>query len=48
MVSQKVVIPAQAGIQGICKALKRLDSRFRGNDKKEVFRTFYEIIKESK
>jgi hypothetical protein len=32
MVSQKVVIPAQAGIQGLGKALKRLDSRFHGND----------------
>jgi hypothetical protein len=44
MVSQKVVIPAQAGIQRICTALKRLDSRFHGNDGKKAFRTFYEII----
>jgi len=44
MVSQKVVIPAQAGIQGICKILIRLDSRFHGNDEKKAFQTFYEII----
>jgi len=45
MRSQKVlqaVTPAQAGVQ---KRLKGLDSRLRGNDKKERFSTFYEFIK---
>jgi hypothetical protein len=45
MNSQKVVIPAQAGIQGICKVLKGLDSRFHGNDGEKAFLTFYETIK---
>jgi hypothetical protein len=44
MISQKVVIPAQAGIQGIGKVLKGLDSRFHGNDRKKAFRTVYETI----
>jgi hypothetical protein len=30
------VIPAQAGIQRLCKSLKALDSRFRGNDGREA------------
>jgi len=42
MNSQKVVIPAQAGIQGICKVLKGLDSRFHGNDGEKSFLTYYE------
>jgi len=33
------VTPAKAGVQ---KALERLDSRFRGNDRKERFPTLYE------
>jgi hypothetical protein len=44
MDSQKVhqaVTPAKAGVQ---KRLKGLDSRLRGNDKKERFLTFYEIV----
>jgi hypothetical protein len=32
MNSQKVVIPAQAGIQAKRNQLKTLDSRFHGND----------------
>ena len=43
--SQKVrnsVMPAKAGIQNY---LKTLDSRFRGNDAKGRFKTFYETIK---
>jgi hypothetical protein len=32
------------GIQGIFKTLKRLDSRFHGNDGKKAFWTFYETI----
>jgi hypothetical protein len=40
MVSQKVVIPAQAGIQGIYKALKRLDSHFHGMTEKWLFGLF--------
>jgi hypothetical protein len=32
MNSQKVVIPAKAGIQRMNNPLKWLDSRFRGND----------------
>ena len=32
MHSQKLVIPAKAGIQGLEKSLKFLDSRFHGND----------------
>jgi hypothetical protein len=36
----KVVIPAQAGIQDIGKALKKLDSRFHGNDGKAKGKTF--------
>jgi len=39
---QKVVIPAQAGIQDIRKALKKLDSRFHGNDGKANLETFCE------
>jgi hypothetical protein len=44
MISQKIVIPAQAGIQGIGKVLKGVDSCFHGNDGKKTFRTFYETI----
>jgi len=32
MLSQKLIIPAKAGIQGLEKLLKFLDSRFHGND----------------
>ncbi len=32
-------------IQSVCNYLKRLDSRFHGNDKKMLFQTFYENIK---
>ena len=45
MVSQKVegtVTPAQAGVHN---SIKILDSRLRGNDRKERFSTFYESIK---
>ena len=35
-------MPAKAGIQ---KYLKKLDFRFRGNDAKGRFKTFYESIK---
>jgi len=35
-------MPAKAGIQNY---LKTLDSRLRGNDVKERFKTFYETIK---
>jgi hypothetical protein len=41
MLSQKVVIPAKAGIQGGCNSLKFLDSRLCGNDKKVSFPTFF-------
>jgi len=34
-------MPAKAGIQNY---LKTLDSRLRGNDAKEHFKTFYETI----
>jgi len=44
MNSQKIVIPAKAGIHKACNYLKRLDSRFYGNDKKVLFQTFYEAI----
>jgi hypothetical protein len=42
---QKVVIPAQAGIQTISNPLKTLDSRFHGNDRKWTFETFCEFVK---
>jgi diguanylate cyclase (GGDEF)-like protein/PAS domain S-box-containing protein len=42
--SQKVVIPAKAGIQDTWKILERLDSHFRGYDTKKPKGTFYEII----
>ncbi len=45
MRSQKVVIPAKAGIQGFCNGLEFLDSRLRGNDGNEEFSTFCEFIK---
>jgi hypothetical protein len=44
MNSQKVqiaVTPAQAGVQ---KTSERLDSRLRGNDRKEHFPTSYDFI----
>ncbi len=44
MRSQKVVIPATAGIQGVCNDLKFLDSRFRGNDGNEEFSRICEFI----
>jgi len=37
MLSQKLVIPANAGIQGLEKLLKFLDSRFHGNDVNPYF-----------
>jgi len=40
----KVVTPVKTGVQGLCKALKRLDSGFRRNDEKRVLSTFYELI----
>jgi hypothetical protein len=45
MQSQKVVIPAKAGIHGLCNKLKFLDSRFHGNDEKMQLETFCERIK---
>jgi hypothetical protein len=44
MRSQKVVIPAKAGIQGFCNNLKFLDSRLRGNDGNEEFSRICEFI----
>jgi hypothetical protein len=41
----KAVIPAKAGIQPISNQFKTLDSRFHGNDPKDQFSTFDEIIK---
>jgi len=38
----KAVTPAKAGVQ---KWLIFLDSRFRGNDEKGCFLTFYEFVK---
>ena len=37
-------MPAKAGIQEICNYFKRLDYRFHGNDKKLLFRIYYELI----
>jgi hypothetical protein len=45
MDSQKVVIPAQAGIQTMRNQLKTLDSRFHGNDANGLSTTCYEFIK---
>ncbi len=45
MLSQKIVIPAKAGIQWFCNGLKFLDSRLRGNDGNEGFSAFCEFIK---
>ena len=39
--SRKTVTPAKAGVHNI---LECLDSRFRGNDRKEAKRTFYGLI----
>ncbi len=36
---------AKAGIQETCNYLKKLDSRFHGNDKKIPFRIYYEFVK---
>ena len=48
--SQKVVIPAQAGIQAgpnqLIRPLAGLDSRFHGNDEYARFRAFYELVKD--
>jgi hypothetical protein len=44
MDSQKVVIPAQAGIQSMRNQLKTLDSRFHGNDENGLPATFCETI----
>ena len=38
----RAVTPAEAGVQ---KTLERLDSRLRGNDRKECSSTSYELIK---
>ena len=43
--AEKVVILAQAGIQGKPKALGKLDSRFHGNDGKANLETFVGIMK---
>jgi hypothetical protein len=40
MVPQKVVMPAQAGIQSFANLLMFLDSRLRGNDGNRAFLTF--------
>ncbi len=57
MVTQKVVIPAPdnalrgqapAGIHGVSNYLKRVDSRFHGNDEKTLLQTFCEIVKSEK
>ena len=45
MNSQKVKIPVTLAKAGVHNDLELLDSRFRGNDKNEVMRTFYETIK---
>jgi hypothetical protein len=42
---QKVVIPAQAGIQVMRNELKILAPRFDGNDENECIRTFCELVK---
>jgi hypothetical protein len=44
MDSQKVIIPAEAGIQTILNLLKTLDSRFHGNDVKWLSTIFCEPI----
>ena len=44
MNSQKVVMPAKAGIQSLAKSLKSLDSRLRGNDENRVSPTFFGFI----
>jgi len=44
MVSQKFVIPAKAGIQSPSNHLKKLDSRFHGNDEKGELRNFFDVI----
>jgi len=43
MASQKVVIPAKAGVQVILHRLEPLDSGFRRNDRKQSFLAFYEF-----
>jgi hypothetical protein len=45
MLSQIVVLPAKAGIQGFCNSLKFLDSRVRGNDEEGGSSIFCEFIK---
>jgi len=45
MLTQNIVIPAKAGIQGFYNSLKFLDSRVRGNDVNEGFSIFCEFIK---
>jgi hypothetical protein len=44
MASQKVVIPAEAGIQTILNLLKTLDSLFQGNDEIGLSATFCKSI----
>jgi len=41
MNSQKVPIPVTPARAGVYNILKLLDSRFRGNDEKGAFKTFY-------
>jgi hypothetical protein len=45
MDSQKVVTPAEAGVQEISNYLKKLDSGIRRNHNKPHFQTFYEFIR---
>ena len=40
MIQQKLVIPADAGVQAIPNQFKTLDSRLHGNDEYEGFWTF--------
>ncbi len=44
MASQKVVIPAEAGIQRVSNNMKRLDSRLHGNDGKTFYQTFFDSV----
>ena len=45
MILKKVVSPAEAGVQRRSNYLIILDSRFHGNEQKEYFHTFYELIR---
>jgi hypothetical protein len=44
MASQKVVMPAQAGIQFLFNLLEIQDSRFLGNGLRNIFSTFCDFI----